>query len=342
MIVTLSSVKNSRQLFGSFGPTVTLLFFLINVTEADNGQWVITQLPFQFPVHPSINNSGEIVWASDGGGIFSSVQYQELSPSGVNPHLANSGEVVYADWFGGPYWDLVSTTRGQLTTNGLVNINASDFDVNSNGEVVYAITDTNGFLQIHSTVRGPITFDATDHWNPCITDNGEIAWNQYVDNNAVAISSTRGTLGACPGLCDMNNSGDYCFSGNIENPPGYYTFPHIFSSRHGVIINDSNQYQFGGSINDAGTIVWAGQSGIDEANWVVIPTISIVQATNGLALEWPANWVGFHVQYATNVLLNSSWQALVCSPTTNGANFRLTITQNLGHTVFFRLSNVSP
>ena len=334
-------MKNSQQLFGSFGLTVILLFFQIYVTEADNSQWVITQLPFQYAEHPSINNSGEIAWAGAGGGINSSVR-GELSATGINPHLANSDEVVYADLFGGPYWDLVSTTRGQLTTNGMINVNASDFDVNSNGEVVYAITDTNGYLQVNSTVRGQITFDATDHWNPCINDNGEIAWNQYVDNNTVAVSSTRGVLGSCPNLCDLNNPGDYCFSGNIENPPGYYTFPHIYSSVHGVILNDSNQYQWGGSLNDAGTIVWLGQGGIYEANWAVVPTISIVSETNCLALEWSTNCVGFHVQYTTNFLLNSNWQALVCNPTTNGANFHLTIAQNLGNNVFFRLSNVSP
>jgi alpha-tubulin suppressor-like RCC1 family protein len=279
-------MKTWRQLFGCFGLTVILLLFQTNVTEADEGHWVITQLPYQYAEHPVINNSGEIVWAGAGGGIFSSVR-GELSASGVNPHLANSGEVVYADWFGGPYWDLVSTTRGQLTTGGIININASDFDVNSNGEVVYAIDDTNGYLQVNSTARGQITFDATDHWNPCINDNGEIAWNQYVDDDTVAISSTRGILGSCPNLLDLNNFGDYCFSGNIENPPGYYSFPHIFSSAHGVIINDSTQYEWGGSLNDAGTIVWLGQGGIGEGNWVSNTPSAVTlgaSGTNGNAL----------------------------------------------------------
>ena len=277
-LINLTDMKTNKQFFGFFGLTLTMLVLQANVTVADDGHWVITELPYQNAEYPAINNSGEIVWSGAGGGIFSNVR-EELSASGVNPHLANSGEVVYADWFGGPYWDLVSTTRGRLTQGGIIDINTSDFDVNATGEMVYVINDTNGYTQVYSTVGGQITFDATDHYNPCINDHGEIVWNQYVDGNgAMAISSTRGTLpGLCPFLCDLNNAGDFCFSGNIENPPGYYTFPHIFSSAHGVIINDPSQYQWNGGINDAGTIVWLGHEGLFEAKWVVsgLPIIQL-------------------------------------------------------------------
>ena len=276
-LLNLTGMKTNKQYFGFFGLTLITLVLQANVTEAGDGHWVITQLPFQYTEHPTINNSGEVVCATGSGGIFSNVR-GELSASGFNPHLANSGEVVYADWFGGPYWDLVSTTRGRLTQGGIIDINASDFDVNATGEVVYIINDTNGYQQVYSTVRGQITFDATDHVNPCINDHGEIVWNQYIDGDGtMAVSSTRGTLpGLCPFLWDLNNAGDFCFSGNIENPPGYYTYPHIFSSVHGVIINDSSQYQWSGGINDAGTIVWTRQAGLFEAQWVV-PGQPIIQ-----------------------------------------------------------------
>jgi hypothetical protein len=336
----LATMKNKLQLLGCFALPIILSFQPWTI-RADDGEWVITKLPFQYAEHPTINNSAEIVWAGAGGGIFSSSR-GELSPSGVNPHLANSGEVVYADWFGGPYWDLVSTTRGRLTTNGLININVSDFGVNSNSEVVYSIEDTNGDMQVISTVRGQITFEAFDHWNPCINDNGEIAWNEYADDQTMAISSTRGTLGSCPNLLDLNNSGDYCFSGNVEEQEGDDTFPHIFSSAHGVIINDADQYQWGGSLNDLGTIVWLGPDGVYEANWVAIPKIYIIPEAAGFALEWPTNAVGFHVQFTTNLLSSSNWQAWVGNPSTNGAKFHLTIEQNPGNSAFFRLSNVSP
>src|SRR5579862_3008211 len=123
---------------------------------ADTGSWSITQLPFANAQHPSIDNAGEIVWqVQNSTGIVSSVRGQ-LSPSGVSPHLANGGEVVYADTFGGPFMDLVSTTRGRLTQGSVIQLGFSDFGVNSNGEVVYCAL-TNGNWQVFSTVRGQMT-----------------------------------------------------------------------------------------------------------------------------------------------------------------------------------------
>ena len=61
--------------------------------SAQEGHWEITQLAITNVLHPSINNSGEIVWAlNSGGGVFSSTR-GKLADSGLTPHLANSGEV---------------------------------------------------------------------------------------------------------------------------------------------------------------------------------------------------------------------------------------------------------
>jgi len=238
---------------------VTLLVLLmVSTAFAQTGHYVITQLPISNALEPSINNSGEIVWALDGDqGIFSYTR-GKLTDSGFFPHLANSGEVVYAAWFGGPFWDLVSTTRGRLTYGNIININASLFDVNTNGEVVYATTDTNNFLQIFSTVRGQITFDAAMHYDPCINDLGEIIWNQFSDGPQELVSSTRGVLPEnYPNLFAFNYLGEICYGGQIEGPtPGYYTSPHIFSTTHGAVINDPLQYQWDGSMNDRGIMVW--------------------------------------------------------------------------------------
>lgn len=338
-------MKRSRNKNNSLGTVIILLVLLVNETQATEGHWMITQLPYQFAEHPVINNTGEIVWAQQGGGIFSSVRGQ-LAASGFNPHLANSGAVVYADWVGGPNWDLISTTRGQLTHDGIININTSDFDVNTNGEVVYVNNDTNGYSQIYSTVTGQITFDATDHSNPCINDNGEVIWNQVeLGTGYLTISASRGVLpGINQTLRDLNNAGDYCYSGYVDvaGQPGYHTFPHVFSSLHGVIIDDSTQYQWEGGINDGGTIVWQAQDGLYEANWMIGPTITIVTDFTGYALEWATNTEGYHVQYSTNLISTSSWQAMVGNLTTNSVCFHLPIQQNLGNSVFFRLSNVSP
>src|SRR5215475_323597 len=116
-----------------WGLTAVLLVGQPMTTRAQVGSWAITQLPMQYGEHPSINNSGEIVWA--GGGIYSSTRGR-LAASGTSPHLANSGEVVYADTFEGPLWDLISTKQGRLTYGGIIDLNLSDFSVQSSGEVV--------------------------------------------------------------------------------------------------------------------------------------------------------------------------------------------------------------
>jgi hypothetical protein len=296
-IIRLSDMKHCWRL--TFLRTVLLLFTASAApVSAQSGYYNITQLPIANAMQPSINNSGEIVWAVNlDGGIFSSVR-GKLADSGVFPHLANSGEVVYAGWFGGPAWDLVSTTRGRLTYGGIIDVNRSTFDVNAHGEAVYTAMDTNNFLQIFSTVRGQITFGAGTHMTPCINDLGEIIWSQYVGGPAELVSSTRGVIpGLYPEPLALNNLDEFCYSGNLEGPPDYYSSPHIFSSVHGVVINDTNQFQWNGSINDAGTIVWEAPDSpgsptwhLYEAQWVSDtnpPVITQITATPDQL--WPPN-----------------------------------------------------
>ncbi len=193
---------------------------------ADTGSWSITQLPYANAQHPSINNAGEVVWAvQNSTGIVSSVRGQ-LSASGVSPHLANSGEVVYADTFGGTGMDLVSTTRGRLTQGGIIELGFSDFGVNSNGEVVYCAL-TNGNWQVISTVRGQVTFDAVDHYNPCINDLGEIIWNQYGAAPNL-ISSTRGPLpGYYPFVLGLNNLEEFCYDADLVSSKPFHQSAHL-------------------------------------------------------------------------------------------------------------------
>ena len=66
------AMRKNRHLLNCLGLSILLLFGP-TVIKADGGQWVITQLPFQYAEHPSINDSGEIVWA----GPDSSGQIQE-------------------------------------------------------------------------------------------------------------------------------------------------------------------------------------------------------------------------------------------------------------------------
>jgi len=56
------------------------------------------------------------------------------------------------------------------------------------------------------------------------------------------------------------------------------------------------QFQWGGGINDAGTMIWTAPANpsspvvwyVFEANWLPAPVLTVVQ-TPGLALEWPTN-----------------------------------------------------
>ena len=265
---------------------LSVLILAAKPCQADDGYWSITQTSLQNVEGPQINDSGEMVWYLNGGGVYSSVRGR-LASSEVIPKLANSGEVVYADWFGGPYWDLVSTTRGRLTYGGIIDVNSSLYDVNSSGEVVYAKRDAAGYAQVYSTVRGQITFDATRHYSPCINDNGEIVWSEYVSGIGTrTFSSTRGMLPESYGFypLDLNNLGDLCYNGELYSPTAGYTSPHIFSSEHGALINNPDLYQWGGGINDAGTIVWDAPVTPGSSTWYVYQGQWVVPEPSALAL----------------------------------------------------------
>jgi hypothetical protein len=61
-----------------------------------------------------------------------------------------------------------------------------------------------------------------------------------------------------------------------------------------------------------------------------------------VALEWPTNAVGYHVQYATNLLSPVVWQRFSGTLATNAGIFHQTIGQPVGNAAFFRLSTGSP
>jgi hypothetical protein len=310
---------------------VTFLLFAETVSlSGQAGYWDVTQLNTNV-WSPSINNAGEIVWYS-GEGVFSTTR-GKLADHGLIPHLANSGEVVYADWFGGPYWDLISTTRGRLTFGGIIDLNQTDFDVNAQGEVVYVAKDTNNIGQVFSTLRQQITFDRAHHYNPCINDVGEIAWSQFDGSpgGVFMVSTVRGVIPGVLALLDLNNRGDFCYMGNLEGPPGNWSSSHIFSSTHGILISDPNQFQWSGSINDAGTIVW---SGIDhpgpgtmtlyQATWISTDTNApqILRMTASPAMLWPPNHRMVPIKLTVNAVddMDPSLKARITQVTCNDAD----------------------
>jgi hypothetical protein len=347
----MNTVQNQLSFARAIGrlllAAVSLFLLPQSNCRADaGGYYSIVQLSFTTnATHPSINNSGEIVWSlQNSNGIFSSVRGQ-LAASGVSPHIANSGEVVYADSFGTNGLDLVSTTRGRLTYGGIIDLGYSDFGVNSNGEVVY-VTLTNGNYQLFSTVRGQISSDPVDNFNPCINDLGEILWTRFGPDSGL-VSSTRGLLpGNYSTVYGLNNHDEFCYQNNLV-VSNFSTGPHLFSNLHGVVINDIYQYQFWGGINDAGTLIWQAQNQtnyvqfIYKATWVPAPVLTL-STTPGLALEWPANAGAFHAQFSTNLAPPITWQRLSGSPSMISSNFQQTIGSNLGGTAFFRLSINSP
>jgi hypothetical protein len=108
------------------------------------------------------------------------------------------------------------------------------------------------------------------------------------------------------------------------------------------------QFQWGGGINDAGTMIWTAPANpsspvlyVFAATRVPAPVLTVVQ-TPGLALEWPTNAGGYHVQYATNLLSPVVWQRFSGTLATNAGNFLQAIGQPVGSAAFFRLSTGSP
>jgi len=258
-----------------------------------DGYWSITQLPIRDGIAPAINNSGEVVWCLNPGGIYSSTRGR-LATSGWFPHLANSGEVVYMDYYNqnvGLY-DLVSTTRGRLTFGGLVDPNTA-FDVNSSGEIVYTKNDAQGNSQIFSTLRGQITFQPAYHYSPCINELGEIVWGQSIPGGGRTFSTTRGMLpenyGGDP--CDLNNLGEICFTGSLQAPDHTWNSPIIFSSAHGVLINNPNLNQWGGSLNDAGVVIWEAPELSGTGHWSVYQGVWVVPEPSTLALFFLGGFV---------------------------------------------------
>ncbi len=55
--------------------------------------------------------------------------------------------------------------------------------------------------------------------------------------------------------------------------------------------------------------------------------------TPGLALEWPTNADGYHLQYTTNLLSPIIWQRFSGNPAINEGNFHQTIGPPVGRTV---------
>ena len=81
----------TRAAGGSFLAVMSLLLLLRSNCRADaGGHYAIVQLPFTTnATHPSINNSGEVVWSlQNSNGIISSVRGR-LAATGVSPHIAH-------------------------------------------------------------------------------------------------------------------------------------------------------------------------------------------------------------------------------------------------------------
>lgn len=155
-----------------------------------------------------INGSGEVVWASGGGRVYSLTRgYLSSPPTGSDHDLAlnNAGEVVYRAYrWVSPIFSIQSTVQGVLASADSSNLRYPE--INDAGEVVWVdgsnvCSSTRGIIrsatnldsyvainnhgdvvwaedrQVYSSARGKLTSDPVFKSRPDINDRGDVVWN---------------------------------------------------------------------------------------------------------------------------------------------------------------------
>ena len=165
-----------------------------------------------FDTGPRINDSGEVVWTSDGKVVSSTRGV--LSTNGVGPDINASGEVAYRAGSGVASM-ITSTVQGALG-------NGDHASINDSGEVVWTGINASGMpVGIFSSVHGLI---AAGGYYPSINNAGQIVYTRYNgsinelfvwDNGVSTLVSGALNVQAFP---IINDSGDIAFAAFSYNP----------------------------------------------------------------------------------------------------------------------------
>ena len=148
-----------------------LLWLSLSECLAGDGAYAIVQLLITNAVHPSIDNAGR--WFGrrrTGAAFFPARGANSRLPvcRRTSPTAAKSFTPIHLRRDPGPGFG--QHDPGPADAGRDYYLGLSDFGVNAGGEVVYVAPDTNNNQQVFSTVRGQVTFDPVDHYNPCIND----------------------------------------------------------------------------------------------------------------------------------------------------------------------------
>ncbi len=263
-------ISGTRQ-DGTFEVELPILQF------AETGTWQLTQ----FQLRDAVGNN-RVYSRSDliSLGFTALMVYNTPKPTSyiiteVTPDfksrgkasINNNGEIVWEEIVNG-VWQIVSNTRGQITTN---NTEHSHAEINDAGEIVWMERDAADYYQVVSNTRGQITSGNKHHMSPVITNSDEIIWSEDVGGYSQVMSNTRGQLTSGnvnhsePGI---NSSNELVWMSRIGGND------QIFSSVRGQVTFDS-YWHWRPVINDHGVMVWhiypgGGGAQIEVSNYGVL------------------------------------------------------------------------
>src|SRR6185369_5012632 len=137
----------------------------------------------------SINSLGEIVWGqADQANVkqlYSSIRQQlPGDPGRSEPAINNLGDLIWTEYVNVNFQNsylLKGTIAGQPVTLATSQSWFGGYDSNDRGEVVWAQRDPSGQSQIYSNLRGQLTNDASNYYNPKINNLGDVV---FISNGA--------------------------------------------------------------------------------------------------------------------------------------------------------------
>jgi hypothetical protein len=195
-----------------------------------------------------------------------------------HPSINDSGEIVY-----NAQGQIYSTIRGQLT-NDIYPLRSSSPSINNKGDVVWSQMDdsllVSRIFKLASGATAPVavTDGTTTPDSPSINDSGEIVWVDVVSGQQRLVSSTRGQLtSVCPvadGHLDphLNDCGDIVFTASTIMNDSFVMYrlgssspcvvpppPGGFCAQPGspVPVSPSAPQLYESSMNDLGEVVWS-------------------------------------------------------------------------------------